>query len=194
MYLFLIPLLAGFACDAASAFTGAYSRRWGERRGRLITIVLRNVIGIPVWVVGLGFAVRAPSPAVFASSAPLAVAGWLLLVLGGVVQLLALAALRARAAAPSVRDALVEQGPYRRLRHPIYLGLILQFLGIVLVQPHLTVVVACAVGIGWVPLQARCEELDLVQRLPAYREYMGRVPRFVPRLGTRTRAPGGGRG
>jgi protein-S-isoprenylcysteine O-methyltransferase Ste14 len=35
---------------------------------------------------------------------------------------------------------------------------------------------------GWLIAQARLEELDLVKRLPAYREYMEQVPRFVPRL------------
>jgi hypothetical protein len=32
-------------------------------------------------------------------------------------------------------------------------------------------------------IQARLEEVDLVQRLPAYREYMEEVPRLIPRLG-----------
>ena len=31
-------------------------------------------------------------------------------------------------------------------------------------------------------LQARLEELDLVARLPAYKEYMREVPRFVPKI------------
>jgi len=39
-------------------------------------------------------------------------------------------------------------------------------------------------------IQARLEEVDLVQRLPAYREYreyMEEVPRFIPRLGKKPR-------
>ena len=37
--LFLIPLVLGFAFNLASAFTGAYSRRWGEKCGSVITII-----------------------------------------------------------------------------------------------------------------------------------------------------------
>ena len=53
MYVFLIPLLLGFALNSASAFTAAYSRRWGEWRGQLASVLLRDVLGIPMWVVGL---------------------------------------------------------------------------------------------------------------------------------------------
>jgi protein-S-isoprenylcysteine O-methyltransferase Ste14 len=42
--------------------------------------------------------------------------------------------------------------------------------------------VACSLGWIWVLIQARLEEADLLQRLPAYRQYMQGVPRFVPRL------------
>jgi len=182
---FLIPLLAGFGFDAASAFTATFCRRWGNRRGQLVTAVLRNVLGVPLWVIGLGLAVRAPSPVLFTSSAPLEAVGWVLLTLGGVVQLLALAALRRRAAVPSLRDTLVQHGPYAHLRHPIYAGLLLQFAAILLVRPRQAVGLACALGVGWVLLQAKLEELDLLQRLPPYREYMTRIPRFLPRFSGR---------
>jgi hypothetical protein len=33
---------------------------------------------------------------------------------------------------------------------------------------------------GFLIIQARLEEVDLLQRLSAYREYMEQVPRFVP--------------
>jgi protein-S-isoprenylcysteine O-methyltransferase Ste14 len=187
MLLFLIPLLLGFALDAASAFTTAFSRQWGERPGRQITFVLRNVLGIPLWVVGLGVAVRTGSPAVFNSTPAGEVLGWLLLAGGSAVQILALFALRWRAAAPSTRDTLVEYGPYAHIRHPIYAGLLLEFAGLVLVRPTQAAALASAIGVGWVHIQARLEELDLLQRLPAYREYMKRVPRFLPRIHARRR-------
>ena len=37
MYYFLLPLLTGFVLAGASAFTTNYSRRWGERGGRVAT-------------------------------------------------------------------------------------------------------------------------------------------------------------
>jgi protein-S-isoprenylcysteine O-methyltransferase Ste14 len=177
----LLLLLLGFACDAASAFTAAFSRRWGDRRGQWVTFILRNVLGIPVWVVGLGFAVRAPSPALFAAPAVVEVIGWALLAAGCVVQVLALVALRGRAARPSMADALVEHGVYAHIRHPIYAGLLLEFAALILVRPRRIVALACALGMLWVLLQARLEEVDLLQRMPAYRDYLGRVPRFIPR-------------
>ncbi len=182
MRLFLIPLVLGFALDAASAFTTAFSRRWGARHGQRASVVLRNFLGIPLWVVGLGLAVRTRSPIVFNSTTMVEVLGWLLLAGGSAIQILALFALRWRAAAPSTRDTLVEHGPYAHIRHPIYAGLLLEFAGLVLVRPTQVAGLACLVGVAWVHIQARCEEVDLLQRLPAYREYMKRVPRFLPRI------------
>lgn len=42
---------------------------------------------------------------------------------------------------------------------------------------------ASVLGWGYVFVQARLEEIDLVQRIPAYREYMQRAPRFFPLFG-----------
>jgi protein-S-isoprenylcysteine O-methyltransferase Ste14 len=184
---FLAPLVVGFALGAASTFTTAFSRRWGERIGQRVTFVLRNVLAFPLWVAGLGLAVRTPSPALFDPPRPVQALGWLLLAAGSVLQLLALLALRSRALMPSMRDTLVAQGPYAHIRHPIYAGLLLQLAGLVLLRPTRAAAIACSIGVAWVFIQARCEEADLLQRLPAYREYMKRLPRFVPRVGTRRR-------
>jgi protein-S-isoprenylcysteine O-methyltransferase Ste14 len=179
---FLIPLLIGFTLNVGSAYTAEWSARWGERRGALVTAVLRNVLGIPVWVVGLILAVRTRSPAFFPPSAAAEVVGWLLLAAGMVIISLALHALRAKAALPSTGDALVEHGLYARIRHPIHAGMFLVWISLVLIHP--TVVVALAAGLGaiWTLVQTGAEEQDLVRRIPAYRDYMGRVPRFLPRV------------
>jgi len=176
-------LLLGFGLNSASAFTTAFSRRWGKAGGQLASFVLRNVLGIPLWVIGVGLAVRVPSAQAFTPSAMIEVLGWILLAVGAVVQLSAIVVLRLPAARPSVGDALVSRGVYGRIRHPIYAGLMLEFAGLVLLKPSQSVVLASAIGCVWAWVQARLEELDLVKRMPAYREYMIRVPRFVPRLG-----------
>lgn len=181
---FLIPLLLGFAFDSASAFTAAFSRRWGAHRGQWVTFVLRNILGVPLWVIGLGLAVRSPSPLLFAPPALLEAVGWVLLAAGCGVQVLALALLRGRAAKPSIADALVEQGVYGHIRHPIYAGLLLELAALLLVKPRRTVALASALGMLWALVQARLEEVDLLQRMPAYREYMARVPRFMRRFRT----------
>ncbi len=175
--------MIGFALDAASAFTGAYTRRWGNRCGRWVTVILGNLLGVPLWVVGLGLAVRTPSPPLFAALRPIETLGWTLIGLGCVLQIAALLSLRLKAAAPSAEDTLVDTGIYSRIRHPIYAGIFLEFTALMLIKPILTVAVASTVGIIWAALQARLEELDLLRRIPAYRCYVDRVPRFIPRTG-----------
>jgi protein-S-isoprenylcysteine O-methyltransferase Ste14 len=109
--------------------TTAFARRWDPLRSRLATLVLSNVLGIPLWAVGVVLAVR----------------------------------------------------------HPIYAGALLECAGMVPVQPLRTVALATATAFVWAYVQARLEEEDLLQRMPAYREYMKRVPRFVPGLTSRVR-------
>jgi protein-S-isoprenylcysteine O-methyltransferase Ste14 len=182
MPIFVILLAIGFICNLASAFTSALSTKWGERKGALVTVLLRDVFGIPVW--GLGFAAAAltASPLLFTPMLWSAITGGLLVAAGAAVIVIALATIRTRAAAPTARDALAETGIYARVRHPIHTGTILEFLGILLVIPSSTVAMACVLGLMWVLLQTRLEEWDLLRRIPGYREYMGRVPRFVPRI------------
>jgi protein-S-isoprenylcysteine O-methyltransferase Ste14 len=181
MYVFLIPLLFGFACNLASAFTMALARRWGPRRGMLACVVLRDVLGIPVWALGFGLAVQVPAPRLLAPALAADLAGWALAAAGGVIILLALVTLGGRAVRPFIHDTLVKTGLYARVRHPIHAGTLLEFAGLSLLRPSLPVVVACALGALWVLAQTWLEERDLLQRLPDYRAYMQRVPRFLPR-------------
>jgi protein-S-isoprenylcysteine O-methyltransferase Ste14 len=180
--MFIVPLLIGFGLNWASAFTAAYSRRWGESGGRLASAILRNVLGIPVWVVGLVLALQEPSPPLFQPT-PLTLAVVTVLVAAGAALVVtALWSLGLRAAAPSVGDTLVRRGPYAHLRHPIYAGAMLQFAGLALRWPSPPVLLACGLALVWAGVQARLEEQDLLQRLPGYHQYMAEVPRFVPRL------------
>jgi protein-S-isoprenylcysteine O-methyltransferase Ste14 len=182
MYPFLVPLIIGFADNLASAFTGVYSKKWGERKGTLVTILLRDIFGIPVW--GLGFALAAVNPSVqlFRPAIGLSILGWAGIAAGALIILIALSTIRSRAAAPTTRDSLAETGIYAHMRHPIHAGTLLEFLGIVLIRPSLSLAIACGSGIVWVILQTLCEEWDLLRRIPVYRDYMKRVPRFIPRM------------
>ena len=184
MYFFLIPLLLGFTANILSAFTTIYSRRLGPRRGSLVTALLRNVFGIPVWALGFALAVRAthPSLSLFPTNPVIQTFAILLLIVGGVIILLALRQIRLRAAVPSTADALVESGLYACVRHPIHSGTLLEFAGLFLFIPTVPVALACGLGALWVLAQTRAEEYDLMQRIPSYREYMRRVPGFLPRI------------
>jgi protein-S-isoprenylcysteine O-methyltransferase Ste14 len=172
----------GFTANAASAFTAAYSRWWGERGGRVASFLLRNVLGIPVWAIGLVLAVQAPSYRLIPTGVFTVATGWILVAVGGVVILWALRSLGLRAAAPSTRDTLAADAAYRYVRHPVHAGTFLEFVGLWLLVPSQAVTVACVLGIAWLLVQTRLEETDLQERVPGYRQYMANVPRFVPRL------------
>ena len=179
---FLVPLLIGFGLNSASAFTTAFSGRWGARAGQLAGALLRNVLGIPMWVIGVALAVQAPAGLVFRPGLVVILVGWLVFGAGVIPIALGAAALGRRAAAPAMGDRLECRGVYAFVRHPIYTGMLLEFAGLALLRPTAPVLLACALGLGWIAVQARLEELDLLRRLPAYRGYMDQVPRFVPRL------------
>ncbi len=182
MHLFLLPLLLGFVLTGASAFTTAYSHRWGERGGRLATIILRNLLGIPLSFIGFVMAWQQPAPLLFNPGTMIRASGWLLIIIGSVPVILGHLVLGWRTHMPSVRDTLVRHGLYAYVRHPIYGGGLLIMVGLALLRPTSAFALACALWLVFFIVQARLEEIDLLQRLPAYRDYMERVPRFVPRL------------
>ena len=185
MYLFLIPLLLGFALVGASAFTAAYVRRWGEKRGEMASRVLRNLLGIPLWLFGAIVAFLSPAPYWIVSGGAIKSLGWLFIAGGSIPFIWGHFVLGKPTHMPSVRDKLMRESLYAYVRHPIYSGGMVMCVGLALLKPTSTFVVACAFGIIWLIIQARLEEVDLLQRLPDYRQYMKEVPRFIPRLSRR---------
>jgi protein-S-isoprenylcysteine O-methyltransferase Ste14 len=77
---------------------------------------------------------------------------------------------------------LVETGPYRYVRHPIYSSFFLCIVGLLLVNPAVTTMAATLYFFWDFPRAARGEEEMLADKLPGYRDYMARTPRYVPRL------------
>jgi protein-S-isoprenylcysteine O-methyltransferase Ste14 len=183
VFLFLFPLLLGFAFNALSAFTASFSKKWGDRTGALISIVFRDVLGIPVWVIGFYLAALAPATNILPRWEGIQIIGWVLIAAGGLVILAALFTIRLRSLAPSVKDSLVGSGLYASVRHPIHSGTLLEFAGLFLLRPSAAIGLACALGFVWVLVQTVFEERDLLQRIPEYREYMNQVPRYFPRIG-----------
>jgi protein-S-isoprenylcysteine O-methyltransferase Ste14 len=181
-FYFLIPLLAGFAFNWASAFTHFYSRKWGERRGQAVTFITRNILGIPVWAFGVVLGARADAKLLFAPSLAIKALAWAFFGLGTFLMIWALVLLRLRSFRPTEKDTLVDRGLFAHIRHPIYSGLLADFIGLLLMRPTVPVLVVSALGGVFVFIQARLEETDLVERIPAYRDYMQRVSRFFPRF------------
>lgn len=180
MDLFLLPLLAGFLLAGASAFTAAYSRRWGERGGRLASSLLRNLLGIPLYLAGLVLAWQAPAPLLFMPGATGLGLGWLLIAAGAVPVIVGHWQLGWRTHMPAVSDALMDGGLYAHVRHPIYAGALSVFAGLALLRPTAPWLLACVLSCVFFAGMGRLEEIDLMQRMPAYRGYMARVPRFIP--------------
>jgi protein-S-isoprenylcysteine O-methyltransferase Ste14 len=115
-------------------------------------------------------------------------------VLGGVILLAgfglvfwsyaALRAGRAFSAVPRPVDlgTLVETGPYRIVRHPLYAGLLVAGIGTALVR-------LAWIEMGWtallfvvLDLKRRREEAWLLERYPAYAAYRSRTKALVPFL------------
>lgn len=87
------------------------------------------------------------------------------------------------AVAPDQQTDLVTTGLYRLVRHPIYALSILLMVCTLLAVPTWPVSLMAALHIGLMLTKARNEERFLVGRHgAAYRSYMQRTGRFVPRL------------
>lgn len=73
------------------------------------------------------------------------------------------------------RDAeLVDRGPYRYLRHPIYVGATLFFAGLSLVFSVYGLVLTAVLAAFWLA-KARLEERYLAERFPEYTDYRRRT-------------------
>jgi protein-S-isoprenylcysteine O-methyltransferase Ste14 len=80
---------------------------------------------------------------------------------------------------------LVTDGPYRYVRHPLYLSLFLVFLSAELSVASYGIVLALPLlwFMGW---QARKEDLLLARHFgELYADYASRTGRFLPRFGSR---------
>lgn len=84
---------------------------------------------------------------------------------------------------PLADATLVRTGAYTRVRHPIYLGIILILWGVAwgLSNPA-TGLVALAVSLLYFDRKGAAEERWMSQRFPAYAAYRKQVPKLVPRL------------
>lgn len=120
-----------------------------------------------------------------ASPRPVAALGWAAAIGAVALRLSVIASLReswnVRAKVPSDLR-VVDRGPYRYIRHPNYVALGLEFLGL----PLIGGAYASAIGLSLANallLRRRIREEDaLLMAIPAYRQRMADKPAFVPRL------------
>jgi protein-S-isoprenylcysteine O-methyltransferase Ste14 len=180
MYLFLFFLLPGFLSNLASTFTAFYNEKFGRKSATVITIVLRDIFGIPLWVTGFAMAIKSSKNLLTYKSLLTDIIGITFIIAGVTLILMALSVIKTKAAAPTAGDKLVSKGIYSYIRHPVHAGTFLEFVGILLIWPSVNVLIATSFGIVWLYFQSMLEEKDLKRRMPEYGTYMKKVPAFWP--------------
>lgn len=81
---------------------------------------------------------------------------------------------------PKAGGKMIEQGPYRLIRHPMYLSLMLAGLGAALASMGAVAWISWAALVLVLNAKAGIEERALRQQFPAYENYCARSWRFLP--------------
>lgn len=107
-----------------------------------------------------------------------------LILAGGVINLAGLLTLRRSFTIMAEARELITRGIFRHIRHPLYSGHFVMFLGSLFLRLHIyTLILYLAFIIGQVH-RARIEEGKLIQVFPEYQRYKTRTGMFLPRLKT----------
>ena len=91
---------------------------------------------------------------------------------------------RSLTALPKPKDdaTFVDRGAYRRVRHPIYGGLLLAALGLAVITPWAGTFIAVGLLAIVLDLKRRREEVWLAERYPGYAAYRARTKALIPFL------------
>ena len=74
-------------------------------------------------------------------------------------------------------------GPYRWVRHPMYIGGTLLFSSFVLLTASWLIALCVVIALSMLMMRSRLEEQRLIDKFgDAYRDYQNQTPRFLPRL------------
>lgn len=121
------------------------------------------------------------------TSSTLFVIGSIILSVGATILLISLYDLRKSLTPlplPKKNGELQIHGLYRFVRHPMYVGVLVLSLGIlVLYYSILNCIILIALYVLF-SVKARYEEKLLTARYPEYKGYIQRTPRFIPRVRT----------
>ena len=165
---------------AVGTRTYALGRWWEGRRGEWYVVVQMLLLALAA----LG-PQRLPAWPAWSQPWTLVgrIAGGGLMTAGTLLLLAGLLALgKSLTAVPYPKDdaTLVESGPYRLVRHPIYSGLIFIVYGWGLFIGGWLTVGYATVILTFFDIKARREEVWLAERYPAYGAYRRRVHKLIP--------------
>jgi protein-S-isoprenylcysteine O-methyltransferase Ste14 len=128
-----------------------------------------------------------------ASWLPVRVVGFVVGLAGAVLLVwasLLLGRLLIHEAAVRVDHALIERGPYRLVRHPVYAGYLALLLGSGVASLNVCLLLLWPVSLLGILIQAASEEQLLREKFGQdYERYVGRVGRVVPRFWRRAAEP-----
>jgi len=182
-------LFAGLALLFFAFLIRTLSRASGETGAKRDN---RSRFGIILQSVGIGLAGFGPPKATLPSLGVAGLAGSVavLVLMGGAIGLFA-ASSRALGRNWSVvarmrRDhELVRQGPYARVRHPIYLGLLLFLLALAVALGHwLNLLLAIPLFLIGTRIRTRIEDRLLEAQFgDSFRDYARTTPAIIPKLG-----------
>jgi len=141
----------------------------------LLQVVLIFLIFVACWVANSHLA-GAPRFAVSVAGATLIVAGVAL----GFLGIKDLDRSMSPMPRPLESSVLIQDGVYRRLRHPIYAAVILIAVGASLLTASLVGLALSILLALLLDLKARREEVWLRERYPGYAAYAAHTKRFVP--------------
>jgi protein-S-isoprenylcysteine O-methyltransferase Ste14 len=190
----LVPIAVVLAMLAGTVLPVMRSMRKQGETGLTIhrrTSVAQRIVGAIVGVLGAAaipwaFLVATDRVALWSRSVALATLGWTTYALGIVVIVLAQAQM-GRAWRIGIDDkptSLVTTGLYARVRNPIYLGVILVGLGLAALTPSPWTIASAIAYAVMIRAQVAFEESHLLAlHGEAYRDYVTRVGRFLPKIG-----------
>jgi protein-S-isoprenylcysteine O-methyltransferase Ste14 len=150
-------------------------------RGIRETIFPIVVAGLPVLMAMTPYTLPRWAPPDSTGHIVFYVAAMILMTLGGLLNLIGLLTLRRAFTIMTEARILITGGLFRYIRHPLYTGHFIMFLGMLLLRwQWLTLVLYMLFFIGQVK-RAQLEERKLLAVFPEYRQYRRRTGMFSPR-------------
>jgi protein-S-isoprenylcysteine O-methyltransferase Ste14 len=144
---------------------------WVLAQLSLFALYLVALVGTPEIAEGVGLGL-ARVTGVILVVAGVVIGGWSVVLLGQDLSIFP---------HPVEEARLVDRGPYRLVRHPIYLAVILGALGLALAFLSTAAAIVALVFIPFFMAKTGVEEDRLVEQVAGYREYRSAIPyRIIP--------------